>query len=151
MQHQTASDLLRHYSEIRRRLNTPPRKFVDEPIRVPCKGRSRYDEPIGPTRPAFWFTTEALNAMLAEAHPETTARKVKRIIREVAEKHGVTPVDILSERRTQLVVNARQEAMWRAKSETEWSLPRIGKAFGGRDHTTVIHALRTHEKRMGQP
>ena len=53
--------------------------------------------------------------------------------------------DILSSRRTAVVVKPRQVAMYLAKTLTMRSLPEIGRRFGGRDHTTVLHAVRKIE------
>ena len=50
--------------------------------------------------------------------------------------------DILSKRRSRSVARPRQMAMFLAKELTNYSLPEIGEAFGGRDHTTVIHACK---------
>jgi hypothetical protein len=79
----------------------------------------------------------------------TPGRKTMReIIKETAIKHHVTVNDILSIRRDRSIVAARQESMWRCKMETTNSLPAIGRAHGGRDHTTVIHSVRRQEERM---
>jgi chromosomal replication initiator protein len=51
--------------------------------------------------------------------------------------------DLLSSKRTQLIARPRQIAMTITKELTQYSLPAIGEAFGGRDHTTVLHAQRT--------
>lgn len=80
------------------------------------------------------------------------SNRVKEIRREVVTGrlfHGqpMTVADLLGPNRESAVVRARQYAMWRIKQETNWSLPRIGRAFGGRDHTTVLHALRQIEKK----
>jgi len=80
--------------------------------------------------------------------PRTTPLTMREIIKQVAGKHRVTVNDILSERRARNVVAARHEAMWRCKMETTNSLPHIGRVFGGRDHSTVIHAVKKHEQRM---
>ena len=53
--------------------------------------------------------------------------------------------DLLSSRRTANVVRPRQVAMYLAKTLTLRSLPEIGRRFGGRDHTTVLHAVRKIE------
>ena len=53
--------------------------------------------------------------------------------------------DLLSERRNRAVARPRQAAMWLAKQLTTRSLPDIGRRFGGRDHTTVLHAVRRIE------
>lgn len=72
-----------------------------------------------------------------------------KIIAEVAKKYALTYVDLISRRRTRKLVWPRQEAMWRCLKETTASYPEIGRAIGGRDHTTVIHGVRAHEARMG--
>jgi chromosomal replication initiator protein len=53
--------------------------------------------------------------------------------------------DLISERRNRAIARPRQGAMWLAKQLTTRSLPDIGRRFGGRDHTTVLHAVRRIE------
>ena len=74
----------------------------------------------------------------------------KQIARQVAAKHGVSVTDLLSARRDRPVAVARHEAFYRCRHETTLSLPEIGRRFGGRDHTTVLHGVRMHEQRMRQ-
>lgn len=61
---------------------------------------------------------------------------------------GVTSIDILSQRRAPSIVWPRQVGMYLARNLTPRSLPQIGNLFGGRDHSTVIHAIRRVEQRM---
>jgi chromosomal replication initiator protein len=61
----------------------------------------------------------------------------------------VSRADLLSSRRTANVVRPRQVAMYLAKVLTLRSLPEIGRRFGGRDHTTVLHAVRKIENLAG--
>ena len=68
----------------------------------------------------------------------------------VASRYNVSRSDILSERRTAAVVKPRQIAMYLSKVLTLRSLPEIGRRFGGRDHTTVLHAVRKIEKQIGE-
>ncbi|MGX1790299.1 chromosomal replication initiator protein DnaA [Bosea sp. NPDC055332] len=72
--------------------------------------------------------------------------KIEDIQKLVATRYNVSRADILSERRTAAVVKPRQIAMYLAKALTPRSLPEIGRRFGGRDHTTVLHAVRKIEK-----
>lgn len=72
----------------------------------------------------------------------------QRILQEVSIKHGVSVIDIKSKRRSQDVVPARFEACYRLKNETTMSLPAIGRYLGGRDHTTILHAIRKHAARV---
>lgn len=67
---------------------------------------------------------------------------VRDIIRVVADLSGLTSNDILSARRDAKSCLARHIAMYLAKKITAHSLPRIGRLMGGKDHTTVLHALR---------
>jgi len=60
----------------------------------------------------------------------------------ISEFPNVKLIDLSAHRRTAAVVKARQIAMYLAKTLTEMSLPEIGRRFGGRDHTTVLHAVR---------
>ncbi len=67
---------------------------------------------------------------------------VDNIIKTVAEYYKIKVSDLLSKRRTSSLARARQIAMALAKELTNHSLPELGRAFGGRDHTTVLHAFR---------
>lgn len=69
----------------------------------------------------------------------------ERIIRLVCQAFDITKVDLLSDRRTRELVHPRQIACYLAKRLTSRSLPEIGRKMGGRDHTTVLHAVRKVE------
>jgi chromosomal replication initiator protein len=71
---------------------------------------------------------------------------VDEIIRKVADHYNLRMSDLLSARRARQVARPRQVAMYLAKTLTSRSLPEIGRRFGGRDHTTVIHAVRKIEE-----
>jgi chromosomal replication initiator protein len=75
--------------------------------------------------------------------------KIEDIQRIVARQYNVSRSDLLSSRRTANVVRPRQVAMYLAKTLTLRSLPEIGRRFGGRDHTTVLHAVRKIEHLVG--
>jgi chromosomal replication initiator protein len=75
--------------------------------------------------------------------------KIEDIQRVVARQYNVSRADLLSSRRTANVVRPRQVAMYLAKTLTLRSLPEIGRRFGGRDHTTVLHAVRKIENLVG--
>jgi chromosomal replication initiator protein len=75
--------------------------------------------------------------------------KIEDIQRIVARQYNVSRSDLLSSRRTANVVRPRQVAMYLAKTLTLRSLPEIGRRFGGRDHTTVLHAVRKIENLVG--
>lgn len=85
------------------------------------------------------FVKEALRDLLALQDKLVT---VENIQRTVAEYYKIKVADLLSKRRNRSVARPRQIAMTLAKELTNHSLPEIGDAFGGRDHTTVLHACR---------
>ena len=75
--------------------------------------------------------------------------KIEDIQRIVARQYNVSRADLLSSLRTANVVRPRQVAMYLAKTITLRSLPEIGRRFGGKDHTTVLHAVRKIEGLVG--
>lgn len=75
--------------------------------------------------------------------------RIEEIQRVVARHYNVSKQDLLSNRRTRTIVKPRQVAMYLAKMLTPRSLPEIGRRFGGRDHTTVLHAVRKIEDLVG--
>ena len=85
------------------------------------------------------FVREALRDLLALQEKLVT---VDNIQKTVAEYYKIKMADMLSKRRSRSVARPRQVAMALAKELTNQSLPEIGDAFGGRDHTTVLHACR---------
>ena len=89
------------------------------------------------------FAQEALRDMLAAQERQVT---IENIQRTVAEYFQIRAADMLSPKRTRSIARPRQMAMTLAKELTNRSLPEIGAAFGGRDHTTVLHATRTIQK-----
>ncbi|MFZ1904361.1 MAG: chromosomal replication initiator protein DnaA [Steroidobacteraceae bacterium] len=97
------------------------------------------------------FTKEALKDLLSLQAKLVT---IENIQKTVADYYKVRMADLLSKRRSRSVARPRQVAMALAKELTSHSLPEIGDAFGGRDHTTVLHAckrikqLRDMEQRM---
>ncbi|MCG7536174.1 chromosomal replication initiator protein DnaA [Pseudoalteromonas sp. OOF1S-7] len=85
------------------------------------------------------FVKEALRDLLALQDKLVT---IDNIQRTVAEYYRIRVSDLLSKRRSRSVARPRQVAMALSKELTNHSLPEIGDAFGGRDHTTVLHACR---------
>jgi chromosomal replication initiator protein len=85
------------------------------------------------------FTKEALKDLLSLQAKLVT---IENIQKTVADYYKVRVADLLSKRRSRSVARPRQVAMALAKELTSQSLPEIGDAFGGRDHTTVLHACK---------
>jgi chromosomal replication initiator protein len=85
------------------------------------------------------FAREALKDMFAAQEKLVT---IENIQKEVAEYYQIRTSDLLSSKRSRSIARPRQIAMTLAKDLTSHSLPEIGNGFGGRDHTTVLHANR---------
>jgi chromosomal replication initiator protein len=103
------------------------------------------------------LTSQPITLELAERELRDLVRpaelkrvRIEDIQRVVARRYNVSRGDLLSSRRTANVVRPRQIAMYLAKTLTLRSLPEIGRRFGGRDHTTVLHAVRKIESLIGQ-
>ena len=71
-----------------------------------------------------------------------------KIIEEVARTYQVTPEDIRSQKRNAAVSKARQVAMYVVREITQMSMVEIGQTFGGRDHSTVVYALRQMDEKL---
>jgi chromosomal replication initiator protein len=85
------------------------------------------------------FAKEALRDLLAAQAKQVT---IENIQKTVAEYYKIRVADLLAKRRTRSIARPRQVAMALAKELTNHSLPEIGDAFGGRDHTTVMHGCK---------
>jgi chromosomal replication initiation ATPase DnaA len=117
----TIEELHQHYKAVRARL-----AYSAPAVAEPAKEPEPEPEPR-PKKPPYMSSTQI-------------------IIWAVAQKHGLTVQEIVGQRRTQKCVRARFEAMYRIRTEQRKTLQYIGRFFESRDHTTVLHACRQHEK-----
>lgn len=83
---------------------------------------------------------ESLKDLIGAVNRQIT---VENIQKTVADYFKIKVADLFSKKRSRQIVRPRQIAMWLAKNLTSQSYPSIGESFGGRDHTTVLHAVRT--------
>jgi chromosomal replication initiator protein len=89
------------------------------------------------------LTVELAEQVLRDLFPDGSAIPavtITRIQEAVSDRFGLSVIELCSQRRSQAVAYPRQVAMYLSRELTDASLPKIGKEFGGRDHTTVIHA-----------
>ena len=150
----SAAEMIARYREVKRRLNAPARTVRSEEIAlkdlegtvafvlaVAAIARDRAREA---TRRA-----DLLSLLHAPGRtPVTTpGSAAKAELRAVSEKTGVPIKAILGRERVANVAAARHEAVWRVHQVTRWSLPRVGRFFGDRDHTTVLNSLRRMEEK----
>lgn len=121
--------------------------------------RMVYAAPIGPVLPPpdwagiarliylFPIGPRDILDVSSKAEPRMTAAA---IIRDTCTKYGVSKVDLIGQRRHVSLMVPRFEACWRMKNETTLSYPQIGKMMGGRDHTSILNAVRKHQKRIDE-
>jgi chromosomal replication initiator protein len=93
-------------------------------------------------------TAETVVRDLFQNGGEPRRVRIEEIIKTVSRHFGVSKPDILSQRRHRSVVWPRQIGMYLSKQLTARSLPEIGRRFGNRDHTTVLHAIRKIDKEL---
>jgi chromosomal replication initiator protein len=91
------------------------------------------------------FAAKVLEPYLKDRTPSVTIDDVQRA---VCDRYGLTLSEMKSKRRTQNVASARQVAMYLARKLVSASYPQIGNKFGGRDHTTVMHAQEAVKRRL---
>ncbi|MDR3687569.1 MAG: chromosomal replication initiator protein DnaA [Coriobacteriia bacterium] len=95
---------------------------------------------------------ETAREVLKDFFPERCTRPVSlsAIQREVCRYYSMSHADLIGSKRSQAIVYPRQIAMYLSRELTDLSLPKIGEGFGGRDHTTVMHATAKIQKLMGE-
>nr|WP_229789903.1 chromosomal replication initiator protein DnaA [Pilimelia terevasa] len=93
---------------------------------------------------------EVLRDFIPAEDGEAPEMSADQIMAQTADYFGVTLEDLRGHSRSRVLVNARQVAMYLCRELTDLSLPRIGQAFGGRDHTTVMHADRKIRQQMAE-
>jgi chromosomal replication initiator protein len=96
--------------------------------------------------PSLAIAQTAIRDTLSENVPIPIT--ISRIIAEVSKYYNIPSEDILGNKRTAEIALARQVSMYIARDVTDMSLPYIGDEFGGKDHTTVLHAIRKVEDNM---
>ena len=122
----TLEELHQHYRDVRARINDKS-KFVE------VKKVQEKPKPV-----VIQFTEP------------TFINPSDKIIYRIAEKHCISVADIKGTSRKQYIVLARQEAAWRLRDERKLTLNQIGSLLGHKDHTTILHAIKSHEKRLAE-
>lgn len=132
------SEQRKHYDAIRRKFFEPRPKVipivnVEAPVSVPIQYTIYYSAGEAPPPKIEW----------APQYPA-----IRDIVRAVSKSYGVSVHDINSDRRSMEIVLPRHVAMYLAKDLTTRSLPYIGGKMGGKDHTSVLHAIRRIRRQM---
>ena len=113
---------------------------------MPGASRTQASTVNGPSSVILESTQAVLQDLLRANDRRITIDEIQK---KVAEHYNLKMTDMHSARRARNVARPRQVAMYLAKVLTARSLPEIGRKFGGRDHTTVMHAVRKVEELMG--
>ncbi len=92
------------------------------------------------------LTQECLADILKQSDRKVTVEEIQR---KVSEHYAIRLSDMIGPKRVRSIARPRQVAMYLAKQLTSRSLPEIGRRFGGRDHTTVMHGVRRIEELKG--
>jgi chromosomal replication initiator protein len=94
-------------------------------------------------------TVELAQEVLVDLFPAGAGGVRIDLVQEATARHyGISLEELVGDRRTKRVVEPRQVAMYLSRELTDASLPAIGRAFGGRDHTTVIYAVQKVTRQM---
>jgi len=151
------ASLRANYEAVRERLGVPPRRAAileiiretgAEEFLAPFPVPNEIEKPS--KRARDWLLVgQTPKLEIPPPLPENLPRQMVILI-EVAREKGFTLAEMRSDRKNRKLAAARQKAMWRMKKETSLSFPRIGQLLGGRDHTTILHGVRSHEARMAR-
>lgn len=128
----TEAELIQNYAEVRQRLMGRPEVCQPVIIAIP---------PPVPT----------VVDLAAFQNVDVGAVGSRQIIEETATKYEVSVAEIKGRRKDKFIIKARHEVCYRLYRERGYSLKQIGKIVGGRDHTTVLLAIRRHELRLIDP
>jgi hypothetical protein len=148
MKMKTLEELHAHYKAVRARLDAPIKK--EPAVRLIYPEPEKYPDPLYfPVAPIIPdVVIEIVPVEPVDNPPVTTETPARKILSEVADKHGMPPTVFRSKSRDAAYVLCRQEAAYRLKYELNFSLSQIGRLMGHRDHTTVLHAIRRYEKNL---
>lgn len=145
----TYAGQIAHYSQVRARLGS----FAE-----PAPVLRRPPPPIAPYRPApvthkqphdyLFITARLTKANNCSQGGVWNTVGASRIIEEVSQKHSIPTAQMRGHTRSRPVVDARWEAYFRISNELGYSLPMIGKAMGGKEHTGVMHGIRRYKALM---
>jgi hypothetical protein len=144
----SASQAIKHARAVRQRLRHPRNAVADDGIDLKRKPVLTVIEPA-PLAPDVAALPLGIGTPLPDyllSYPAAPTvplvLSVRTIQRAVCEHYAISLPDLLSGRRTRALVLARRVAVWLCRRLTPYSLPAIGHHFGGRDHTTMLHAAR---------
>lgn len=122
----------------------PKSEYKPKPIQRAVTDAPDFIGPVHPHDRDFLFVGSQ-RVLPDWAKVKNHVPRLKAILKECAEKHGVSINEMISSRRFKNIVAARMEFYYRAKTETSASLPEIGRSCGGKDHTTVLHGVRKYK------
>jgi chromosomal replication initiation ATPase DnaA len=150
---QSAAEMIARYRDVKRRLNTAaPTPSSEQSALKDLETIVAFVLAVAAVACARAREAARRADLLSRLHApgRTPGSAAKAELRAVSERTGVPVEAILGRERIANIAAARHEAVWRVHQVTRWSLPRVGRFFGDRDHTTVLNSLRRMEERAGQ-
>jgi hypothetical protein len=123
-------------------------EIAEAPLPAPERPKLRPSALPRPIWPVDYAKAHAILDAFTDNGPTDVVTPTKIIMRETAREWGLSRDDMIGPRRTCALTRPRQVAMFLVKALTDRSLPDIGRSFGGRDHTTILHGARVTAKRM---
>lgn len=123
-------------------LTPRPPKPVPKPVLVPSDNPHIYAKPIGPL-PAIY------DRPIGPPELWNSMERARFIVASMARNNGYSSDELISHQRNANLTKLRHEAIYLVSKCTTWSWVQIGKFFGGRDHSSVLHAVRRHKQRIG--
>lgn len=125
----------------------PPADPIDPSIRKWIDAKK--ETFVHPWSHGMWFFDLVVRSQQPTHYlPKPRFARIELIQRVLCKFYGITMAELLSPRRTQNIVRPRQKGFLLAKVLSNKSLPEIGRRFGGRDHTTVLHGIRQVEAKI---
>jgi len=141
----SGSDVIAAAKAVNRRLWTAGKPVIITPARIERIWTSHMNahvEAYTKNKNICEYVEATLESGEARHEDQETRVWISEIIVQCAKHYGVSVLDIKSNSRIVTIVRPRQVAMYLAKTLTQCSLPQVGRLFGGRDHTTILHAVR---------
>jgi hypothetical protein len=121
-----------------------PREVVNPPARL-VLGRVIYDKPIGPSIADYRV---AMARAVRDRQYAASLERWRVLLALTCEQYYLTKDELLSVRRNRQQVTAKQDLWNTASMYCRWSLPQIGRASGGRDHSTILHGIRSWRQKV---
>lgn len=145
LEFQTAEQLYQHYQEVAHRIGS--RRYVYPVVPVAAAVPPR-PKPVAPPPPVKTPTPDEFWARVEAGEVPKSRKAALRMVECVAVAHGLTLADALGGCRKYNISHMRQECYWWLNRKFGFSTPMTADVMGGKDHTSIMHGVKAHEKRI---